>query len=115
MAKPENKRKADDSASGGPAKADRLRNDIDRGAGDKAAFLDPAAAPLGTDDEASGYPPTQEQVDAAREQEVRRDVSDRSKPSPGSLQGRGAGWRNAAIIVAGIALVALIGVAIWLV
>lgn len=36
---------------------DRLRHDIDRGvAGDKVVFSDPAAAPLGTDDEAAGTP-----------------------------------------------------------
>lgn len=34
-----------------------LRGDIDRGlTGDKVAFADPAAAPLGTDDEAAGTP-----------------------------------------------------------
>ena len=39
--------------------ADQLRNAIDTGAaGDKVAFPDPAAAPLGTDAEAGGTPPT---------------------------------------------------------
>ena len=39
------------------AGAARLRNKIDHGgAGDKVAFPDPAAAPLGTDDEAAGLP-----------------------------------------------------------
>lgn len=38
---------------------DRERRAIDSGeAGDKIAFPDPAAAPLGTDAEASGNPPT---------------------------------------------------------
>lgn len=37
---------------------DRLRHDIDNGrTGDKVAFPDPAAAPLGTDDEAGGSAP----------------------------------------------------------
>jgi hypothetical protein len=37
--------------------ADRLRHDISRGAtADKIDFPDPAAAPLGTDDEAAGRP-----------------------------------------------------------
>ena len=41
----------------GAAKAAQLRDRIDRGgAGDKVAFSDPAAAPLGTDDEAAGTP-----------------------------------------------------------
>lgn len=37
---------------------ERLRDDIDRGAtGDKTPGIDPAAAPLGADDEAAGMPP----------------------------------------------------------
>ena len=41
---------------------DQIRKEIDRGqAADKAAGVDPAAAPLGTDDEAGGNPPTPEQ------------------------------------------------------
>lgn len=40
-----------------------LRGAIDRGmSGDKAAFPNPAAAPLGTDDEAAGTPNSREQV-----------------------------------------------------
>ncbi len=43
--------------------ADALRHALDRGqGGDKTDFIDPAAAPLGTDDEAAGFPPTREQV-----------------------------------------------------
>lgn len=39
--------------------SDQIRNAIDSGAtGEKVAFPDPAAAPLGTDAEASGNPPT---------------------------------------------------------
>lgn len=39
---------------------DEFRSRIDRGMmGDKVAFPDPAAAPLGTDAEAAGTPPTQ--------------------------------------------------------
>lgn len=47
---------------------DQLRIRIDRGeTGDKVAGSDPAAAPLGTDDEAGGFPPTeQERALAAR-------------------------------------------------
>jgi hypothetical protein len=41
----------------------RLRREIDSGkTGDKVDFVDPAAAPLGTDDEAGGETPTSEQV-----------------------------------------------------
>ena len=54
--------------------ADRLRDQIDRGGtGDKVAFTDPAAAPLGTDDEAAGTPPTGDQVAQAARHETGRD------------------------------------------
>ena len=40
--------------------SDHLRRRIDHGElGDKVNFPDPAAAPLGTDDEAAGRPPTE--------------------------------------------------------
>jgi len=47
----------DESAVDRPGNPDILRIHIDRGlAFDKVAALDPAAAPLGTDDEAAGRP-----------------------------------------------------------
>ncbi|MDX2204154.1 MAG: hypothetical protein NW223_15490 [Hyphomicrobiaceae bacterium] len=46
---------------------DKLRHDIDAGHGaDKVAASDPAAAPLGTDDEAAGTPPSRDAVRLAR-------------------------------------------------
>lgn len=55
-----------------PANPDRLRQRIDRGEGaDKIDYPDPAAAPLGTDDEAAGHPVTQEQLDQALASETR--------------------------------------------
>lgn len=49
-----------------------LRHDIDTGRGrDKAGAPDPAAAPLGTDDEAAGTPISPEQVSLARHHEDR--------------------------------------------
>ncbi len=51
--------------------SDRLRSDIDHGrGGDKIPGGDPAAAPLGTDDEAAGTPPTREQIAAAQAAEI---------------------------------------------
>jgi hypothetical protein len=48
----------EDSKPGKPPNADQLRAAIDSGkTGDKVAFPDPAAAPLGTDAEAAGAPP----------------------------------------------------------
>lgn len=63
------------SNGSGPARAHRLRDEIDRGGtGDKVAFPDPAAAPLGTDAEAGGSPPTVAEVrEAERREKARTD------------------------------------------
>lgn len=53
------------------ARSEELRKDIDEGrTGDKVPFRDPAAAPLGSDDEAAGRPPSPERVAQARAQET---------------------------------------------
>src|SRR3954463_1489766 len=58
---------------------DRLRHDIDRGrGGDKVDSIDPAAAPLGTDDEAAGHSPTPAEIKLASKHEVSRKVSSES-------------------------------------
>jgi hypothetical protein len=50
----------------------QLRDDIDSGrTGDKVPWSDPAAAPLGTDEEAAGTPPSPADVEAARMAERR--------------------------------------------
>jgi hypothetical protein len=47
----------------GSDSVERLRHDIDRGlGGDKVRVTGPAAAPLGTDDEAAGRPPSPRRV-----------------------------------------------------
>jgi len=52
---------------------EQLRIAIDRGrSGDKVDAADPAAAPLGTDDEAAGTPNTKEQVRLASLHELDR-------------------------------------------
>jgi hypothetical protein len=52
---------------------EQLRRDIDSGrTGDKVDWPDPAMAPLGTDDEAAGTPPSRERVKLARRQELLR-------------------------------------------
>ena len=52
----------------------RLRADIDRGrTGDKTPGHDPAAAPLGTDDEAAGTPMPNDLAERVRAREVRSD------------------------------------------
>jgi hypothetical protein len=48
-----------------PPTVDRMRHDISRGkVGDKIDHPDPAAAPLGTDDEAAGTPPEARKIAA---------------------------------------------------
>lgn len=50
---------------------EQLRKDIDSGrSGSKIAYPDPAAAPLGADDEAAGTPPSAAAVLEARRHEV---------------------------------------------
>ena len=52
---------------------EQLRRDIDSGrTRDKVDWPDPAVAPLGTDDEAAGTPPSRERVRLARRQELSR-------------------------------------------
>lgn len=54
------------------ATTDQLRYRIDQGAGsDKVNYADPAAAPLGTDDEAAGTPNSAAQVREAMSHELR--------------------------------------------
>ncbi|MBB5754828.1 hypothetical protein [Prosthecomicrobium pneumaticum] len=53
--------------------SDALRHEIDSGrTGDKIAFPDPAAAPLGTDDEAAGVPPSAAAIAHAAAAETRQ-------------------------------------------
>jgi len=54
------------------ATTEQLRHDIDSGhTGDETPASDPAAAPLGTDEEAAGTPPSRANVAAVRRQETR--------------------------------------------
>jgi hypothetical protein len=101
------------------ARTEELRKDIDEGkTGDKVPFRDPAAAPLGSDDEAAGHPPTPEAVALARENEIRTDAADhpnateqgrdsfnaqKQSPWPGIAIGL------AVIVIAGIAIAAIFG------
>ena len=66
-----------DSRETPPAAA--LGDELDCGKGrDKIPYPDPAAAPLGTDDEAAGTPVTPEQMDMARAEEIRTETPDES-------------------------------------
>ncbi|HKK29695.1 MAG TPA: hypothetical protein VKA18_04795 [Alphaproteobacteria bacterium] len=97
---------------------DRLRSDIDAGrTRDKVDASDPAASPLGTDDEAAGAPPTVEEVQLAREAELGRAEGESVKREAGILPilPRNDLLRGAAIVLAGAALVVLLVVlAFWI-
>lgn len=96
------------SERSGAAGAVRLRDRIDRGAGgDKVAFKDPAAAPLGTDDEAAGTPPSAAQVSMAMQQEVDRSAIADRKPGPEDMQGHGSRPRVWWVLLGLLALAAL--------
>ena len=61
-----------------PPNSTHLRDDIDQGrTGDKTPGFDPAAAPLGVDEEAGGAGPTAAEISQAREQERRLDRPER--------------------------------------
>jgi hypothetical protein len=72
---------------------EELRHEIDSGrAGDKISGSDPAAAPLPTDDEAAGFPPSQRRVAQARSLETARPSHEASN------HGLGATWILIAVI-----------------
>lgn len=65
------------------ANVDQLRHDIDQGrTGDKVRFPDPAAAPLGTDEEAAGTPIDPRIVAEVRDREVTQPPPRDSQRSP---------------------------------
>jgi hypothetical protein len=85
----------------------KLKHNIDRGrGGDKVDVIDPAAAPLGTDEEAAGTPPPPESVAQAYSHEI---VGARVSSEPKDSD-------YAVIIYIGIvsSIVAAFGLALWL-
>jgi len=88
---------------------DKLRHDIDSGrTGDKVAFSDPAAAPLGADDEAAGVPPTPEMIAQARAAETSAPRAARDLAHSGSeaeARGSAARSRTGWMILGALALV----------
>ncbi|MEQ3749229.1 MAG: hypothetical protein ABNH26_07605 [Celeribacter sp.] len=110
--------KTANTPSSGAADAAQLRDEIDRGgAGDKVAFSDPSAAPLGTDDEAAGTPPSRGQVSEAAKHETRREEPKPGKPTAQELQGPEHGKLMKSLpqpviwVIVGIGVVIVIG---WL-
>ncbi|GAB4072284.1 hypothetical protein KHC28_01370 [Ancylobacter sonchi] len=83
---------------------DRLRHDIDSGkTRDKVAFPDPAAAPLGTDDEAAGTPASPERI-AYAEQQIERSKGD----APGAPDERSRRYDGVLHQTAGFPLVGVV-------
>jgi hypothetical protein len=73
---------------------EQLRADIDSGrTGDKVSAPDPAMAPLGTDDEAAGMPPSPAAIALTRRLET-------SRLQPQPQTGLGHAWILIAFIVA---------------
>ena len=74
---------------------EQLRADIDSGrTGDKVSAPDPAMAPLGTDDEAAGTPPSPAAIALTRRME-------NSRPNQSEPQtGLGHAWILIAIVIA---------------
>lgn len=71
----------------------QLRRDIESGqTGDKVAVIDPAAAPLGTDDEAAGASPDPGEIHAARARERSPALSTHPDGAPARRRASGA-WR----------------------
>lgn len=93
----------------GASGAARLRRATDEGrTADKVDFPDPAAAPLGTDDEAAGTPPTEAQVRMAEDNEVGR--AEAEAPEPGVPRHQ----RGSQVLLWLAAAVVLLIVAAWL-
>ena len=81
---------------------DQLRDDIDKGrTGEKVAMPDPATAPLGTDAEAGGSPPT------AQERKLQAATTPRTPKGEGGTLPGGMIYLMLVIVLA-IALVAIV-------
>jgi hypothetical protein len=87
---------------------EQLRADIDAGrAGSNVGRPDPAAAPLGTDEEAGGVPPAAAAVSVARHEEA---ANSRARTQQ---QGLGMGTEIYAGVIA-VVIAALSGIAVWM-
>ena len=85
-----------------------LKKDIDQGlTGDKVSFPDPAASPLGTDDEAAGTPNSPQQVAMARSIERTQGAQAGSRAPDFGNDKRGPG-RASIVIIAGVLALGLL-------
>ena len=94
----------------------QLKGDIDSGrTGDKVGGFDPGAAPLGTDAEAGGTPPTAQEVAMARKDEqatagngARRNAAEPELQPNASYSHSSMGWGVAVGAGAAVAMGALL-------
>lgn len=92
-----------------PRHASQLRAAIDDGrARDKVAYPDPAAAPLGTDDEAAGTPPESDRVATAAKHEAAHDAGPIAVTDPD--RGRNLGLFLTIVAAAALAAVGVAAV-----
>jgi hypothetical protein len=92
------------------AYAAQLRADIDHGRTvDKVAAPDPSVAPLGTDDESAGQPPTADQVEPALARERSRAVGPESRPTDPTVTPRRR-WAGPAALLLLIFTAVVLGV-----
>jgi hypothetical protein len=95
------------------AATDQLRDDIDRGrTGEKVNFSDPAAAPLGTDEEAAGTPLDATVVAMVRDRELAK-APDRPKDEAQSSDDSQNPGRGVVPVLAIIAALFAVVAAIW--
>jgi hypothetical protein len=84
----------------------KLKDDINRGrGGDKVNMFDPAAAPLGTDDEAAGTPPSPAEIQQSHDMEIRAPLVSSERDNDHAV---------AIYIGLVVGLAGVVGVAIWL-
>lgn len=96
------------------ANTDRLREDIDRGGtGDKVAFSDPAASPLGTDAEAAGNPPRSAEVHKAQRHETRHAAAANRKETPAERQQSAFAGNMGLVIILTIVALVLLALVAW--
>lgn len=87
----------------------QLRDDIDSGrTHDKVAREDPAAAPLGTDAETAGAPPTPGEVATAHRHEAGRTVSEQPTASRTATQTVRKPWPTMVWVVVAVVVVAIV-------
>ena len=96
------------------ATAAQVKADIEAGrSGDKRRGFDPAAAPLGTDDEAAGTPASSRTLEEIRRAQARPDLDRHAGPAetvapdaaPGKARPAATPWLLVGALIAGAAIV----------